>query len=51
MSHHKKIFDGDGVEIGYLRICNDGYVMSAYLVFVGYSEGQLLKNVKLQEEE
>ena len=50
MSHHKKIFDESGVEIGYLRITNAGYIMSAWFVFVGYPEGQLLFNNQEEEE-
>lgn len=49
MSHHKKIFDEKGTEIGYLRITNDGYVISAWIIFVGYHSGQLLKNSEEEE--
>jgi len=49
MSHYKKVFDSNGVEIGHLRIKNNGYIISAWFGFVGYPDGQLLHN--LEEEE
>ena len=43
-SHHEFIYDDDGNKIGHLRIRNDGYIISAWIL------SQLLKN-PLEEEE
>lgn len=37
-SHHHFIYDSDGNKMGYLRIRNDGYIISALIL------SQLLKN-------
>jgi hypothetical protein len=43
-SHHVTIYDDDGNKIGHLRIRNDDYIISAWIL------GQLLLNPMGEEE-
>jgi len=51
MSHHKKIFDSNGEEIGYLRITNSGYVISVMIMGCDFTPGIQICHNELGEEE
>jgi hypothetical protein len=51
MSHHKKIFDSNGEEIGYLRITNSGYVISVMIMGCDFAPSIQLCHNEMGEEE